>query len=266
MILLSRIIKSPFAITAKEEAKTIAIKQIIQQPEPIVEDVIEEEVKEEPKVDIEAIINEARQEADMIIQKALDEASQIREQISQEKMQAEEEMALLKEQAKHEGYQEGFHQGEMAALAQYEAIINEAKGIVDLAKKDYIATIEKSEPVIIDLAMAVSEKIVNDAVSRDDEAWNTVVKKVIEEVREHDEVKLYVHPNHYERTLAQKEELLSILSQSQELYIYPNAAQGEHTCIVETPYGRIDATVSSQLEEVKQQLHEKLREGLNERS
>lgn len=266
MILLSRVIKSPFARTVSNHAKTIEIKQVIHHKESYSNEIEEQQNNIVETVDTEAMIQEAKLEAEAIVQRALDEANAIREQISQEKLNAEEEMQLLKEQAKQEGYQEGFHQGETNALTQYEAIIEEAKSIVELAKQDYLTTIEKAEPVIIDLAMAVCQKIIGNVIDENDEAWNIVVKKVIEEVREHDDVKLYVHPNYYERTLAQKDELLSILNQSQELYIYPSATQDEHTCIIETPFGRIDATISSQLEEVKQQLHEKLREELNESS
>lgn len=263
MILLSKVIKSPFAITTKEQVKTIEIKPIFQQD--FHSDIFPESENEseiEEKIDIESIVAEAKQEAERIVQQALDEAAAIRQEIEQKKTEALDEIVLLKEQAKQEGYEEGFHQGKLEAFAQYESIIDEAQKIVDLSKQDYLNTIEKSEPVIIDLAMAVSKKIIGDTINENADAWNIVLKKVIEEVREHEEVKIYVHPNWYERTLAQKEELQNLLHQSQELYIYPSASQDEHICIVETPLGRLDASIDSQLEEVKIQLHEKLREGM----
>lgn len=264
MILLSKLIKSPYARTLHGKAKTIAIRQIVQQPEPLENDLSQEKDLPKVNIDLEKMIQEAKKEAEMIVRQALNEANAIRNQIMQEKEQAEEEIALLKEQAKQEGYHEGFHQGELQAKEQYESLIKEAQAIIELAKSDYLAMIEKSEPVIIDLAMAVTTKIIGDCIDKNDEAWNNIVKKVITEVREHEEIKLYVHPNFYEQTLRQKEELQNLLVQGQELYIFPSVAVDEHTCIVETPYGRIDATLSSQLEEIKAKLHEKLREGLNE--
>jgi flagellar assembly protein FliH len=269
---LSKVIKSSFA-NAEEGAKTIAIRQVNHtipfdsfELDVLNEDIIEGSDTNEIQNEVNAILQQAKEEAEQIVGQAVQEANLIKEQIEIDREQAFEEINHLREQAIQEGHAEGFHKGETDALNQYEGIIEEAQEVVHTSKRDYLEAIEKAEPIIIDLAIGISRKIIGQTIEENNEAWISLTKKAIEEVREYEEVKMYVHPNWYERTLYQKEELLSILSRSQELYIYPDSKISEFSCLIETPFGRVDASIDSQLEQVKIQLHEKLKEGSNERS
>lgn len=272
MILLSRVIKSPFALSKAEDKKMIGIKNIFSPLESSELNNKENETSTSIRYDEAAIaeaenlLASAKQDAEEIRKQALDEAELIRNQILNEKKKVEEETEYAKEQARKSGYDEGFQQGLKEGKQTYDISILEAQRIVDMAKKDYVETIERAEPIIVELAIAISEKIIGEALKENKECWGTLLEQVMMEVREQDVIKIYVHPIWYERTLQQKEEIENLLSHGQELYIYPDSKLQETACIVETPFGQIDASIDSQLSEMKVQLLEKLKEKANERS
>ena len=56
--------------------------------------------------------------------------------------------------------------------------------------------------------------------------------------------------------LSKKEELLSIFPQDTNLVIYPDSDLSEDSCLIESPSGRIDARIDTQLTEIKMNLIE----------
>lgn len=79
-------------------------------------------------------------------------------------------------------------------------------------------------------------------------------------MREQSEVKVYVHPFYYEMLVQQKDELRAVFNQPTDIFIYPDEQLTENGCVIETPFGRIDASVDTQLQQIKQQLLERLEE------
>ncbi|WP_179295401.1 flagellar assembly protein FliH [Bacillus sp. FJAT-45350] len=271
---MSRLIKSPFAQANEIEAKTIGIKKLFDDFEPldltgkISLDAIEpEESKIEEKSNklAEEIISEANLQAERVLQQAKQELIDARKQIENERQVAQDEIFQLKEQAKEQGFQEGYQIGQQEGQHSFDNLIAEAQNVVESAKDDYFKTIKNAEPIIIQLAMKVSKKIIGQSLSQDEDCWKHVLEQVINEVREHEHIKIYVPPKWYELTLKKKEELESMLPHRQELYIYPDNKLYSDGCIIETPFGQIDATIDSQLNEIRIQLLEKLKEERNER-
>lgn len=259
MILLSRIIKSSLANHL--EKKTIALKKLNHDQGFVDNDKSEEEILNEDIVQsIDEQLQKARLEADEIRDLANREWEQFQQRINTETQANQKRAEEMFKKAEESGYNEGFQKGLQEGQKQYEAFIQEARDIVAASKNDYYQRLEEAEPVIVRLAMKVAGKIISANLNNDSEHWLAVVKDVINEIREQDQVKLYIHPNWYEVTLSHKEELSLLLPNCEQLYIYPDVHLEENGCVIETPYGRIDASVDSQLLEVKQALLEKLKE------
>ncbi|GAB6098897.1 flagellar assembly protein FliH [Halanaerocella petrolearia] len=204
------------------------------------------------------IIAEAESEAQQILQKAKDEAEEIRSQARQE---AEEEIESALNDAKERGYQEGFKQGQ--AEAKDEAITEFKQFLANLEHKtdQFSALVDKeltqTSEEVIQLALAISEKIVKCKFSLDQESIKTLVQEVLKLIDDDKSVKLRVNPDDLEVLADAKEELLATNSiEEVDLITDPNIELGG--CIVETDFGGIDATISSQLN----QLEEKLRAGM----
>lgn len=258
MILLSRVIKSFLANNLEKEQKTIALKKVIQEHLSVGE-VISGEAQ--PRVEIAAEkLQKAIEEADKIKKAANDEYEQFQGKMNKEILASQKVAEELSKQAKENGYNEGFQQGLQEGQKQYETSIQNARNVVAASENDYIHRIDEAEPIIVQLALKVAEKIIAEKITEKPDYWISLVKEVINEVREQSHVKLYIHPNWYDLTLSYKEELRLLLPNCENLYIYPDVHLEENGCTIETPYGKIDASVDSQLTEIKHTLLEKLKE------
>lgn len=204
------------------------------------------------------LIEDAKLKASQLLEEARNQAEEIRQQIQIEKENWKTECEKLKEEAFKQGYQEGYSQGERTGFESVKEQIELAKSVVDTAKNDYRAKIESSEQTILLIAMKAAEKIINREIENDPSYMKNVVKKVLKEARDYREIQIIVHPSHYSFIVSQKDELLSLFPREIELYIYPDDQVTQNSCIIETEGGRIDASIDSQLEMLKQTLLEKI--------
>lgn len=255
MISLSRLIKSRF--TNDQEKKEIKIQTINLFA---AEEENSEEIGQEFSYRAAQLIESAQHQAEEMIGSAQNQLAEIRQQIEEEQALWNEQRELLIEEAKREGYAEGMEIGRTEALAEHQGLIDHAKGIIERSEKDYIEKIESSEETILQLSVKIAEKIILSQLSEDPVIFVNIVKQVLKEVKEYENIKIHVHPLNYELVLNQKNELMSILTSETDLYIYANDEVEENGCYIESPYGRIDASIDTQLFELKQQLIELLGE------
>lgn len=263
MISLSNVIKASHGEALFGESRPIAIKTITL-PE------IEKKEKES-SADIkkrerdlfkerEKVIAKKEEEIERKLQEAEEALERARAQIEQEQLEAESQLETAFKRAEEKGYETGFEKGVQDGFLSYEQKLNEAKEVIQTAKNDYHRYLEKAEPIILTLALEVAKRIVHHEV-KDDEVWVKVVKEAIQEVKEQKEVVIYVPPTRYKMIKSRQDEIESILPYAKELIILPEAQLTDTDCFIETPYGRIDVSIDSQLEQLKQQLFELLKEG-----
>lgn len=254
MISLSRLIKSSWPVPEEKETKIISIKSFK----------VDVQEMEEPissancTVEREEIIQQAQREADAIIAEAKAYKDSVENQLQQERLNWEQEVVLLSNQAQESGYEAGLEEGRVQGYNEAKGLIEEAKQVVAVSKEDYYRKIESSEHTILDIGLKVAERILGSHLEEKPEYFLSVVKRALKEAREYREIQLHIHPSYYEFLLAEKEDLLQIFPKETELYIYPDADLSEHSCIIESANGRIDATVDGQLKEMKEKLIEML--------
>ncbi|WP_069203006.1 flagellar assembly protein FliH [Bacillus testis] len=253
---MSRIIKSPWTVQEEENTKKIAIL-----PFKAYGHIVSEE-EGEPQMNGQMrqhLLADAQREADQRIADAEQEAHRIHERIQQQKEHWENhERKLLEEAAREAGYSEGYSFGAEQGHEEMREQIALAKQVVESAKEDYQSYLESAEDTILHLAVGIAEHILNSELASHPESILAMVKKAIKEVRDYPEVQLRVHPVHYDFLLSQKAELLAIFPKETNLVLYPDDELNETGCIIESPAGLIDATIDSQLAEVKNKLEELL--------
>jgi len=252
MILLSRLIKSQYTSTLPAEKKVISIRVLEasnHHEDPQVFTHTEDERRR--------ILDNAAAEADNIVSKAIEEAEQIRQQIYLEKQEWEQQSSLLAEESRQLGFEQGYQEGKNQGYADYRQTILFAQETVEAAKRDYQNHIESSEKTILDLGVKIAGKILGEKLAAA-EGFLTLVKRALKNSRDYKDIQLHVHPQHYQDLLAQKEELIAIFPKDIDFYIYPDDELEETSCIIESENGRIDASVDSQLEEIKIKLFEML--------
>ncbi|KMK77217.1 flagellar assembly protein FliH [Alkalihalobacillus pseudalcaliphilus] len=259
---MSSIIKSTQALGKGKEIKIRTLTNFI--PDFEVDETSQVQKEENFQAEIEQIRLDAKKQAEDILNQAQREAKDLEAKLEQKRTEHLQELEQLKEEAIQSGYKHGFSQGKEEAYQQYVQLISEANGMIDLAKIDYDHMLEEAQPQIIDIAYRLTEKVLGERLTDSEVYWFKMLKQVMTELREHEEVKIYVHPNWYEQTLKQKEELNQLLTRTEKLYIYSDVSLPELGCVVETRLGKLEATLDKQLKELKKQLLELLEELQND--
>ncbi len=245
MISLSRLIKASPMRTSSEK-KIIGIKKITYEREFECENVHRER-------DIRAL-EEARREANKILREAEEAARAIKEQIKREKELWEKEKQKLIEEARKAGFAEGFEDGRAQGSQEWEEQLRLAKETVECSKRDYQEKLESAEKTILALGIKVAEKILSEKLAGDPEQFLPLVMAALKEAKEYKEISLHINPEHYQAVVDRKDQLLQLFPQEVEMYIYPDERLASGSCIIESPHGRIDASVDRQLEEIRKAL------------
>ncbi|WLR57692.1 flagellar assembly protein FliH [Mesobacillus subterraneus] len=252
MILLSRLIKSQYTSAMPAEKKVISIRVLESSQQQEVPQIFTHTEDERRR-----ILEGALAQADNIVLKASEEAEQIRQQIQLEQREWDQQKSLLAEESRQQGFEIGYQEGRTQGYEEYRQTIMFAQETVDASKKDYENHIESSEKVILDLGVKIAGKIIGKKLA-EDEAFLPLVKRALKNSREYMDIQLHVNPKYFQELLIQKDELIAIFPKDIDFYIYPDDDLEETSCIIESENGRVDASVDSQLEEIKNKLFEML--------
>lgn len=250
MISLSKLIKSAHAIQQEDAKKSILIQTKDFLPSS------NERENSELSMKANVYLQQASKDAEALIQSAKAEADSIRMIMAAEQQEWESERERQREQARQEGFLAGLDAGKEEGFRQYSSHLEEALKIVEQSKEDYISKIAGSEETIVNLAVKLAGKLIFIELDEHPDWFLELVKKALHEVREYPEIKIFVHPVHYGHVLKQKNELENMLMSKSELYIFPDEALPEGSCQIESPFGKIDAGIDVQLQQLKQQMLE----------
>ncbi|MFD2925522.1 flagellar assembly protein FliH [Halobacillus naozhouensis] len=210
------------------------------------------------------LLEEAEQELVQARQEAQRNLEAVELEISAQRNAWQKEKESLVHEAYQEGFDKGIRDGQAQGYQEYSEQLAQINHILSLAQKDYASTVSASEEMILELAVTSAEKIINAQLVEKPEYFLSVVKKVIEEVREHPEIVVYVHPDDYELIQSQKGELESITSFKATLTIYINDSQERFGCMIESPFGRVEAGIDHQLTQLREKLHQLVQEEKND--
>lgn len=250
-ILLSNIYHHSFNNNQKQiKIKPIELvrKQLIENP--TIENIDEELITKQNKLqELNAKLDHTKQQSEALLIES-------REMILEEKKQWLEEKKQLITEAKETGYKEGFSTGKEESLNHYTELLSKANEIMDSATEDYHATIEGSEDVILKLAIQSAEKIIQEKLNENPERFVNIVKAAIKEIKEQSIISIYLHPDNYQTVLSQKDELSRLLDSDSKLSVYVKDGMEINNCLIEHPFGQIDASIDTQLKQLRAILHE----------
>ncbi|KML10491.1 flagellar assembly protein FliH [Bacillus safensis] len=251
---MSRIIKHETSVIPEQGRQTIPLQQVEFKREHHEEELVNETEASQ------LVLSDAEDQASRILEQANSELEKTMAEINQRRTDFEEERMQLIEEAKQAGYQEGFQKGEADANMQYQAILDQANDIVSLARQDYEEKIESSAEQIVELAFELAKRVWYAAEDTKDQ-FLSLVKQVITEVKEYDDISIYVDPEHYDHVMEYKDELIRILQKDTHLAIYSDEKAPKGTCYVETSFGKVEASVDTQMNQLKEKLLEVIDSG-----
>lgn len=187
-----------------------------------------------------AILAQARQEAEAVKARAL----------------REREQALVEGRAagQEQGYQEGLARAEEEAAAirrEADNLREEARQVLAEAQRNYQETIADAEGAIIDLALAIAARVIGREVELRPDLVLEIARPAIRQVAEGQHYIIYAAPAAATVIREHRQELLAEAAPGARLQVVADLGFEAGGCRIETENGFIDASVDTQLEELK---------------
>lgn len=205
--------------------------------------------------DAEAFANQRLRETGEQIEAMFAEAN---EQIDQwwleKRLQDEETMERIRSEGYALGFEDGKARAEAEVRAQWEAMLTEAKAILDSSYETKEQIIQEAEPFVVSLSAAIAEKIIQKQLTVEPAWLLDMIRKALERRREQGVITLCVAPQQLAYVQAAREELSLVIDSQAELQIVPDVSVKSFGCVIRSSFGSIDARIDTQLSEIKREL------------
>ncbi|MBM7644356.1 flagellar assembly protein FliH [Scopulibacillus daqui] len=159
------------------------------------------------------------------------------------------------QEQRQKGYNDGLLEGKKEGQALYKEKINQANQLISDAEEAYGEYLSKAEPEIMRIALRIAESIINTTLEEEPERWMPLIKKAVAKVKEQKSITITVPPERFKLVLDHQKELSSLVCGA-NLQVFADEQLDSHECHIETPFGKIDASIDSQLKVMKQTLSE----------
>ncbi|MHA6484401.1 FliH/SctL family protein [Paenibacillus sp. strain BS8-2] len=239
---------NPYAAAAMEQQTLEAPEE----PQPDQETIA---LRDQILSDAESFAQERLQETSQECERMLAEAEQ---QIDVWWLQKRTEDELAFESSRKEGYEHGYTQGSTDAQehlqSSWELKISEAANALKGAYAMREQIIQEAEPFLVELSVAIAEKIIGKQLSTSPDMAIELIKKSLSRRREQGVITLCVSPAQLAFVQAAREELHAAIDSQAELQILPDSSVKDSGCVIRSAYGSIDARIDTQLSEIKREL------------
>lgn len=250
------------------ETQTVEEDFLEEPPKDVEEKLLEEPPKNaeelSPKPERDGPVQYAQLQAELILNQAREDAASI---LAHARAAAEEECEAIRSGARDEGYREGYAQGLSKAMddAQRDRETTAARLEQDIQVFLQKASLARDEMLqdmqgeMLDLCIAVAEKIVRVSLRSSSEIIVRMIQTATERLKRKEWVHIYISGCDT-RGIAQISPALTTAlgALSQHIKIVPMGDDEGGTCIVETPDEIIDASVSTQLSNIRDVLTDHL--------
>jgi flagellar assembly protein FliH len=158
-------------------------------------------------------------------------------------------------EGKDAGHADGFTQGQEAARLKMESAvqqaIEDATRIIAEANRQAQLTMLATEKQILDIALAIAEKILVSEIDSNSQAVVAIVKKAMDKVRDQTQITVRVNPADFEVVIAAKREMETILQREQSVEFAADQTVSRGGCVIDSGFGTADARLETQLQAVR---------------
>lgn len=257
---MSKIIRGIQAQQIEKHTIQIQLRDMFT-PEPIVP--LQNEEEKENQLTLEEVIQERNrllEEARLQIEgeRAQFEAFQQSQLASIEQLKVvwQEEKLQLEQQAYEDAFSKGFEEGMQKASSQMADSIKVTNEIMDLARINADKYLVEQEQVILDLAIKCAGKIIGYELDVNEDAFVSVIKRALKEVRELQNIKVYISYEHYPLVSNYRDELAELFPPDVQFLIFVNEDLQDEQCYIESNHGRVIVSIDEQLHELRLKLSE----------
>ena len=226
------------------------------------EEPAEPEPPPEPKK--ESPVHYAQLQAELILNQAREDAQQLLQKAQEQALQEQEE---IRAGARDEGYREGYAQGIAKAMddsvrdreATAERLEKEVQAFLEKASLAREEMLLQTREELLELCLSIAEKVVRVSLKSSSEVIVRMIQTATERMKRQEWVHIYISGCDA-RQLAQISPALTTTlgALSQHIKVVPMGDDESGTCIVETPEEIADASVSTQMSNIRDVLHDQL--------
>lgn len=216
----------------------------------------------EPKK--ETPVHYAQLQAELILNQAREEAQQLLERAQAQAMQEQEE---IRAGARDEGYREGYAQGIAKAMddsvrdreATAARLEKEVKSFLEKASLAREELLLQTREELLELCLSIAEKVVRVSLKSSSEVIVRMIQTATERMKRQEWVHIYISGCDARQLAQISPALTSTLGAlSQHIKVVPMGDDEIGTCIVETPEEIADASVSTQMSNIRDVLHDQM--------
>ena len=210
------------------------------------------------------VVQYAQLQAELILKQAREEAETL---VEQARANAKAEQEQIRAGARDEGYRVGYAEGTAKAM---EDAIRDREAAAERMEKDVAEFLEKASLAreemlgqtreeMLDLCIAIAEKVVRVSLRSSSEVIVRMIQTATERMKRQEWVHIYI-PGCDARGVAQISPALTTTlgGLSQHIKVIPMGDEEDGTCIVETPEEIIDASVSTQMSNIRDILRDQM--------
>jgi flagellar assembly protein FliH len=167
---------------------------------------------------------------------------------------AHETAARIEQEAYEKGFtqgeKDGLELGEKKALKVMEHIDELLKGMTRLRGE----LVKQYERDIIELIFAIAKRVIHKAVQRNEEPIREIISKAIALAAEKSEVTIRINPEDFDFVERLRPEIFTKFSELKSINVTSDPSITRGGCLLEAPYGEVDARIETQLERIYQSL------------
>ena len=227
-------------------------------PDPAVEE------RAAPAPDSGGPVQYAQLQAELILKQAREDAEKV---LASARAAAKAEQEEIRMGARDEGYREGYAQGTAKAMedaqrdkeavaARLEKEVEAFLEKADMAREEVL---QQSRDELLDLCIAVAEKVVRVSLKSSSEVIVRMIQTATERLKRQEWVHIYISGCDTKSVAKISPALTAALGAlSQHVKIIPMGDDEGGTCIVETPEEIIDASVSTQMANIRDILRDQM--------
>lgn len=232
--------------------------------EPAAEPEEEEEEAAEAQPDRQNPVQYAQLQAELILRQAQEEAEQL---LVDARAAAKEEQEQIRAGARDEGYRVGYAEGTAKAMedavrdreATAARLEKEVQGFLEKANMAREEMLLQTREELLDLCITIAEKVVRVSLRSSSEVIVRMIQTATERLKRQEWVHIYISGCSAKGAAQISPALTTALGAlSQHVKIVPMGDDESGTCIVETPEEIIDASVSTQMSNIRDLLHDQL--------
>ena len=206
----------------------------------------------------------AQLQAELILKRAREEAEEL---LANARAAAKAEQEEIRMGARDEGYREGYAQGIGKAMEDAQ---RDKEAVAARMEKEVQAFLEKADMAreevllqardeLLDLCIAVAEKVVRVSLKSSSEVIVRMIQTATERLKRQEWVHIYISGCDTKSAAQISPALTTALGAlSQHVKIIPMGDDEGGTCIVETPEEIIDASVSTQMTNIRDLLRDQM--------